>query len=132
MNDFDKLRYMDKCLILFRLIDKIDYFWNFVYISNGTILLFVLNKEMALLSTLTKGLITFVYMSFMLFTIQAHIRGYVFLQNFVKEIKEGSKKQLFYNHRIPFLLQKLSYKWNILYCVVIYISMAAFILTLLW
>ena len=132
MENVEKLKYADKCSILFCLIDKVDYYWNFSFISNGTFLFFILNKDMAQCDILSKSLISIVYCSFMIFNLQAHIRGYHFLSHFTEDIKNGIERQHFDNPKLPIVIKKLSYRWHILYCIAIYIGMCLVILTLLW
>lgn len=132
MKDMEKMKFVDKCNILFRLIDKTDYFWNFCIISSGTILFFIINDNLSSLSVLKKILMTIVYSSFMFFNLQAHIRGYKFLQEYVEEVKEDIKNQDFQNQRLPILFQKLSYKQNTLLCIVIYLGIFIVTLTLFW
>lgn len=76
--------------ILLKLIDKVDYFWNFLYITTGTVWVFLVGNNCQL-QVYQKIIFTVVYVALMLFNYKAHIRGYIFLEAFVEEVKEEIK-----------------------------------------
>lgn len=88
--------------ILLKLIDKVDYFWNFLYITTGTVWVFLVGNNCQL-QVYQKIIFTVVYVALMLFNYKAHIRGYIFLESFVEEVKEEIKND-FKSKKIQSLL----------------------------
>lgn len=72
--------------ILLKLIDKVDYFWNFLYITTGTVWVFLVGNNCQL-QVYQKIIFTVVYVALMLFNYKAHIRDISSLKHSSKRLK---------------------------------------------
>ena len=116
--------------ILLKLIDKVDYFWNFLYITTGTVWVFLVGNNCQL-QVYQKIIFTVVYVALMLFNYKAHIRGYIFLESFVEEVNEEIKKD-FNSKKIQSLIKRLSYRRQRIVCGIIYVGLSVITLSLIW
>ena len=128
----NNLSFEAKCDILFKLINKVDYFWNFIHISNGTLLIFLLGTGVSKMEVLYKVLCSVIYCAFMIHNLQAHIRAYGFLEQLVTEIKEEIKNQVFYNLKLSAIINNLSYRMKTVICVLVYTAYTIIILFFIW
>ena len=92
--------------ILLKLIDKVDYFWNFLYITTGTVWVFLVGNN-------------------------CQLQGYIFLEAFVEEVKEEIKND-FKSKKIQSLIKRLSYRRQRIVCGIIYVGLSVITLSLIW
>jgi len=116
--------------IFLKLIDKVDYFWNFQYLSTGAIWVFIMGSDFHL-GLFQKFIFTLIYLAFMLFNYSAHLRGYLFLEAFTAEIKNDAMVD-FKTQKIKQRVQKLSYRKQLIICSVVYVILSCITVYLIW
>lgn len=116
--------------IFLKLIDKVDYFWNFQYLSTGAIWVFITGSDLHLRFS-QKVIFTLIYIAFMSFNYAAHLRGYLFLEAFIVEIKNDVMDD-FKTQKIKQRVQKLSYKKQRIICSVVYVILSCITVYSIW
>lgn len=116
--------------IFLKLVDKVDYFWNFLYISTSAIWAFIIGSDCHLRIS-QKVIFTIIYVAFMSFNYVAHQRGYLFLEAFVEEIKEEAIVD-FKNEKIKQRVKMLSYNKQRIICRVVYAILLCITIYLIW
>jgi hypothetical protein len=115
--------------LLFKLIDKVDFYWNSLYITTGTIWAFLFihtNLHLA-----HKLVFTVCYIALMAFNVRAHLRAYSFLNALVEELDEDVKAD-FKSDRLHTLYGTLSYNQQRMTCGIVYIALTCITVTLIW
>lgn len=125
------LTYSEKCSLFLKMIDKVDFFWNFQYISTGAIFMLLICNELEIKNIFVKIVISVIYSFFILFNLFAHIRAYVFLETLLYDIRQDADKA-FYSTSVSMLLGKLSYKKNMNICIVVYLGILLLNNLLFW
>lgn len=99
----------DKCDLLYKTIDKTDFYWNFFYISSFGVFLFLLRGEMNNYSVAIKIISGVFYIVFNIFNALALIRAYRFVYLLLEELKPNIK-EVFSTRELREALMRLSYK----------------------
>lgn len=114
--------YKDKCQLVLYLIDKVDYYWKFFYISTATVLGCIICKNLLVDTLFTKLLLEFIYVIFLSGNLFDHLRAYRFLRKLLKEIQEIQDDQKeFDNNEIFQSIAQLPYKYEYYSCIFAYV-----------
>lgn len=95
----------DKCQLVLHMIDKVDYYWNFLYVSTAVVIGCILGKDLLTSSIVPKILLVGVYAIFLLGNLFDHLRAYKFLIELLDEIRKD-KEVIFCNKEIQTALTK--------------------------
>lgn len=120
-----------KINLLIFLINKVDYYWNLFYITNGSLLTLLLINTLRTKNMYFMVMLTLIYMGFIFFCYRAHIRAYRFLQDVISDLKQSVdlKNEFPLTYR---KLNSLSYHLIMKVTLYIYIIIGVMIIYLLW
>ena len=80
------MEYSDKCNLFFKLVDKVDFFWNFRYLSSSVVFFLLITHDIVVDVLFFKILATVLYLFVVFGVLSAHLRAYGFLNEMLKEI----------------------------------------------
>ena len=122
-----EISFNEKCQYLFYLIDKIDTFWNRLYVSVASVIVAIVGKELLNLNLYVSLLLIAVFVVYWIGNLCDHIGACrilpVFLQEIMIDIQKLDDKSLSSNGRKSLLkyLKKLPYKSELYRCIIAYI-----------
>lgn len=113
------MEYGEKCQLTLYMIDKVDYYWNRLYVSTSVVVGFVLGNEIFKLHPMIPFLLLFIYLVYLGGNLSDHLRAYKFLILLLKEIKDSPEE--FKDNTVMTKLSKLSYKIETYTCIGAYL-----------
>lgn len=113
------MKYSEKCNLVLYMIDKVDYFWNRLYVSTSVAIGFVLGHEILKLNKITIVLLLLIYLIYLIGNLLDHLRAYNFLILLLKEIKDSPME--FIDNSVMIKLAKLPYKLERFSCIGAYV-----------
>lgn len=121
------MSYKDKCDLVLYMIDKVDVFWNRLYVSTAVIIGFLIGGNLIKTNIALNILLLSGYFIFLISNLIDHIRAYRYLIDLIKEIQ--TETDVFKYDGITRHLIKLPYKYEIYTCIAAYLG--ALVLNLL-
>lgn len=115
------MEYKDKCNLMLYMINKVDFFWNRLYVSTAVVIAFVLNSNLVNTQITIDILLLIGYVIFLLSNLFDHIRSYRYLIDLAKEIQLDNSGE-FSNEWISKHLNRLPYKYEQYTCIMAYIG----------
>lgn len=112
------MNYKDKCDLILYMINKVDTFWNRLYVSTAVIIGFLINGNLLKTSIITDLLLLGGYFIFLAGNLLDHMRAYRYLVGLIKEIQKDGDEL---NNDIMYQLKKLPYKYELYTCVIAYV-----------
>ena len=123
--------FKDTADISLKLIDKIDKLWSLFFVSNLAVAVWIFADENTMDIVLTL-IATFTYLAYSLVNLKALIRGYVFLELSIEEMKLSFENNGVESKKLRTGLENLKYKSRVVIVIISYIIAAIVILFLLW
>ncbi len=114
------MNYSDKCQLVLYMINKVDYFWNRLYVSTSVVIGFILGHELLKLNPCIVILLFMIYVIYLGGNLWDHSRAYRFLILLLDEIKNSPDE--FKGDVIMTEISKLPYKKEKYTCIAAYIA----------